>query len=250
MATTAFDGDRYSGAYPPGIERSWWHVARNRVITRALERRIPRTSRILEVGCATGIVVAHLRERAWDVTGVDIGEPASGLRCSEHLLLGQEATRLPAALRATFSGLAFFDVIEHVPDATSFLRELLAAFPNVEHVAITVPARKELWTNFDDHVGHFRRYDQAMLRDELHHAGLRVRHLSYFFHALYPAIGLNNLFRGSRRALRFAAPAPGLPSALHTMLGVLFAWECRLLPGALFGSSLIAIAHRTPTAAP
>lgn len=248
MARTAFDNAQYADVYPPGIERSWWQVARNQVIARTLAARLPRSARILEVGCGTGIVVAHLHAQDWEVTGVDIGEPGTGVRGPEHLLLGTDATRLPGELRATFTALALFDVIEHVPDPSAFLRDLLAAFPNVEHVVITVPARKELWTNFDEHVGHFRRYDRVMVRDELRNAGLRADHIAYFFHALYPVIALNNLIRGRRRDVRFHAPAEGLPSVMHNMLGDLFALEARSLPNGLVGSSLIAVAERTAPA--
>lgn len=245
MASTWFDGDQFIEAYPPGIERSWWHVARNRVIADALAAHLPRSAKVLEVGCGTGIVTAYLRARQWDVTGIDLGSPTRGVLAPEHLLLGQDATTLPQDLRDTFTALLLFDVIEHVGDAPAFLRSLLAAYPNVRYVVITVPARKELWTTFDDHFGHFRRYDSAMLRNELTKAGLHPDQFGYFFHGLYGAIGVNNLLRGRERAVRFHAPAVGFRSTINEVLGTLFALEARLLPDALIGSSLIAVACRT-----
>lgn len=244
MAHTEFDLDQYAEAYPSGIERSWWHVARNRVIAHTLAAHLPRATNLLEVGCGTGIVTAHLRARGWNVTGVDLGRPKSGTLASEHLLFGQDATKLPEDLRGGFGALLLFDVIEHVPDAPAFLLELLATFPNVRHVVITVPARKELWTTFDDHFGHFRRYDRAMLRQELGSALLEPDRVAYFFHGLYPAILVNNLIRGHERDLRFAPPPPGIRTTLNRSLGALFALEARLLPKVLLGSSLIAVAHR------
>lgn len=246
MADTEFDHDQYAEAYPPGIERFWWHVARNRVIADTLAAHLPRATKVLEVGCGTGIVTAHLRARGWDVTGVDLGQPQSGTLASEHLLFGQDATKLPKELRDGIGALLLFDVIEHIADAPAFLRDLLAAFPNVRLVVITVPARKELWTTFDDHFGHFRRYDRAMLRNELGSAGLEPGHLAYFFHSLYPAILVNNLLRGRERDLRFVPPPPGFRSTLNRSVGALFALDARLLPKALVGSSLIAVAHRPP----
>lgn len=244
MAHTEFDHDQYAEAYPPGIERSWWHVARNRVIADALAAHLSRATKVLEVGCGTGIVTAHLRARGWNVTGVDLGQPENGTLASEHLLFGQDATDLPAELRNGIGALLLFDVIEHIADAPAFLRHLLSAFPKARHVVITVPARKELWTTFDDHFGHFRRYDRAMLRKELGSALLEPDHLAYFFHGLYPAILLNNLLRGGERDLRFVPPPPGVRTTLNKSLAALFALEARLLPKVLLGSSLIAVAHR------
>ena len=250
MADTEFDHDQYAEAYPPGIERSWWHVARNRVIADSLAAHLPRSTKALEVGCGTGIVTAHLRALGWNVTGADLGRPKSGILAREHLLLGQDATALPKEQRESFEALLLFDVIEHVADASAFLRDLLSAFPNARHVVITVPGRKELWTTFDDHFGHFRRYDRPMLAKELDQAGLAVDHLAYFFHGLYPAIIVNNLLRGRRRAVRFIPPAPGFRSTLNKFLGTLFALEARILPMALAGSSLIAVAHCPPSTKP
>lgn len=247
MTLTTFDTQRFAEAYPPGIERSWWHVARDRVIVDTLAAHVPRSTKALEVGCGTGIVTAHLRAHGWDVTGVDLGRPRSGILAREHLLLGQDAITLPKDHRGRFDALLLFDVIEHVADASAFLRDLLTAFPNAQHVVITVPGRRELWTTFDVHFGHFRRYDRAMLRNELDSAGLEPDHLAYFFHGLYPAILVNNLLRGRERDLRFVPPPPGFRSTLNRSVGALFALDARLLPKALVGSSLIAVAHRSTT---
>ncbi len=244
MAKTAFDSDRFREAYPPGIERSWWHVVRNRVIADAFARYVPKDARILEVGCGTGIVTAALRARGWNVNGVDLGEPTPDLPVSEHLRLGTDALTLPANERASFHVLALFDVIEHLEDAPGFLRSLLDAFPNARQVVVTVPARAELWTSFDDHYGHFRRYDRPMLRAELTRAGLAPVRVAYFFHGLYPVILLNNLIRGRKRDTVFKAPRPGFDAAVNQAIGSLMALGSRVLPGALVGSSIIAVANR------
>lgn len=245
--STAFDSDRLRDAYPPGIERSWWHIARNRIIARAFQRHVPRDAQVLEVGCGTGIVTDALRARGWNVTGVDLARPAAEADARTYLMHGTDALTWPARLRSSFDVLALFDVIEHVADAPAFLRSLLIAYPNVHQLLVTVPARAELWTSFDDHYGHFRRYDRPMLREELTDAGLIIDQVAYFFHSLYPAIGLNNLVRGRQRAIRFQAPRSTASLALNKALGNLFAVENAVLPRALTGSSLIAVAHRRST---
>jgi SAM-dependent methyltransferase len=245
MAHTEFDHDQFSEAYPPGIERSWWSLARNHVITRAFRSHIPSDARVLEIGCGTGIVTAHLRRAGWDVSGVDLGLPTQGVHAQEHLLLGTDVFSLSAEQKERFTVLALFDVIEHIQDAPTFLFDLLTAFPKVERVIVTVPARKELWTSFDDHFGHFRRYDRDWVRTQFDASGLRTEHTSYFFHSLYPAITLNNWMRGRKRNVRFTAPAPGLASFANACIAGSFDLEARLLPGSWVGSSIIAIGQRT-----
>lgn len=244
MARTEFDHDRFSDAYPPGIERSWWHVARNRTIARVCARHLPTGTRLLEVGCGTGIVTTYLRSRGWDAWGVDLGVPADGPHAHEHLMFGTNALEMPDAERRRYGALALFDVIEHIADAPLFLRELLAAFPNARRMVITVPARDELWTTFDDHYGHFRRYDLAMFRDELSRAGSRAVHAGYFFHGVYPAIALNNMLRGRERDIRFTAPPSGGATVINRIIGEAFSLEARILPRGLPGSSIIGVAER------
>lgn len=248
MARTEFDRDQYDEAYPPGIERSWWSRARNTMIGRAFRRHVPRTARVLEVGCGTGIVTAYLRSLGWEVTGVELGRPARGLHAVEHLLLGTDVFDIPAEKRSACTVLALFDVLEHLEDPAAFLRRLLEHYPNADMVVVTVPARQELWTSFDEHYGHHRRYDRSMMRDLFAAAGLQPVSVRYFFHALYPAIALNNLLRGRERNIRFAAPAPGLSSAINAGMAACFATEASLIPGAVPGSSIIAIARRERSA--
>lgn len=248
MARTEFDHDQYDEAYPPGIERSWWSRARNTMIGRAFRRHVPSNARVLEVGCGTGIVTAHLRSLGWEVTGVELGRPTRGLHAAEHLLLGTDVFDLPLDQRTGYGVLALFDVLEHLEDPAGFLRRLLLHYPNAHTVIITVPARQELWTSFDEHYGHHRRYDLAMVRTLFATAGLTPVSVRYFFHTLYPAIAVNNLLRGRKRNIRFAAPAPGLSSTLNAAVAACFAAEAALLPGALPGSSIIAVARRAPSA--
>ncbi len=245
MTHSQFGHDQFDEAYPPGIEASWWHIARNRVIAMTFDRHVARSARVLEVGCGTGIVTAHLRSAGYDASGVDLGIPRGGLLAREHLALGQDALTLPDELRSAITTLALFDVIEHLADPPAFLRRLLDAFPNAQQVVISVPARQELSTSFDAHFGHHRRYDRRSLRAELAACGLVPEAVSYFFHSLYPALAASIGLRGRKRSIRFTAPAVGTISALNAWLGSLFALEHRLLPGALVGTSIIAVARRS-----
>jgi SAM-dependent methyltransferase len=244
MAKTEFDDGQFDEAYPPGIENTWWQVARCGVIERTFRDHVPRSANVLEVGCGTGIVTAHLRNAGWNVSGVEMGKPDQGLHAAEHITLGMNAVELPEEDRLRIDTLAMFDVIEHIADAPAFMRELLTVFPNTKQVVVTVPARKELWTSFDDHFGHFRRYDREILGKEFRAAGLEPRSAGYFFHGLYAAIILNNMVRGRKRNIRFVAPTPGMNTMINRSIGGLFSLEASLLPAALVGSSIIGVATR------
>lgn len=236
---TEYDAARFGENYPPGIERHWWQTARNLMIETNLRKAGLTGKRLFEVGCGPGVVVDHLRRAGWDCGGCDLGRPEPLPAAAAHLHLGVAAATVPEPVRLAADVLLLCDVIEHVPDAPAFLAELAETFPNARSLLVTVPARRELWSNYDEHFGHFRRYDRALLADELAQAGYRLVRGRYVFQSLYwVMLALNRL---KPRAVSYQAPGrPGL----HRLIAAAFALEARLLPGALPGSSLIGLAER------
>jgi 2-polyprenyl-3-methyl-5-hydroxy-6-metoxy-1,4-benzoquinol methylase len=61
---TEFSGDQYAEAYPPGVEDTYWHIGRNRIIMRQIQAA--NGSKVLDVGCGRGILVNYLVEHGAD----------------------------------------------------------------------------------------------------------------------------------------------------------------------------------------
>jgi hypothetical protein len=231
---THFTAHQIEEAYPPGIERYFWHQARNAIIARTLARAGMDAECLLEIGCGTGIVVGYLRERGIDCIGCDLASAPvnDGLRAA--IFSGTDFRDLPATTRQRIQGVLLCDVIEHLPDI-SFLADVRAAFPALRQLLVTVPARRELWSQWDDHYGHYRRYDRQSLAEDLQRGGAQPSSLGYFFHGLYGLLYL------TRRQPPKKIAVPRWP-LLHKMLGVAFRIEHELLPRSLPGTSLIAVA--------
>lgn len=238
---TAYSAEQYEQNYPAGIGGYFWNLARNHVIADTLRAAGLAGEIMLEVGCSTGVVLGYLRGHGMDVSGSELGTPPVPAELAPHVHVGMDACTLPEAFRARITGLLLCDVLEHVPEPTAFLGRLAAAFPNARHLLVTVPARREVWSNYDDHFGHFRRYDRPMLTRELATAGFAVLRQRYFFHALYALMAVLNRL-GIKRSVEQKAPGN---AGLHGLMAQLCRWEARLLPAALAGSSLIAVARRS-----
>ena len=240
---TQFDSSQYQHVYPEGIERHWWHLTRNEVILGWL-RREGATCDVLDVGCGRGIVLAHLRAHGIDGVGVELGvaKPLAAVR--DHIRYGLDARQIPTDERARYRTLTLFDVLEHLPEPEAFLRDLIAAYPVVDRLVVTVPACRELWSNFDLVNRHYRRYDAASLRELAAQAGCGVRRMSYFFHTPYlPARMLAGEGKDNRRSTQVDAPH-GFNNALHHLVAFAMRLDYTLLPSSLKGSSLIANATR------
>jgi hypothetical protein len=226
------------------VEKHFWNYARNRIIERVLGRISAKTARgaklVLDVGCGPGIVVDYLRRTGIDCRGVELGHPQPRPGLEDYVAIGLDATQLPSALREQVGAILLLDVVEHIEDPNAFLQTLLAAFPQLEHVVITVPARMELWSNYDEFYGHFMRYSRRTLLALAQTVGLKPLELKYIFIGLYPVMWLLSRFVG-KRSLE-SKPPSGLTARIHALIGNAFSIEERLpLVGCVPGTSVIGV---------
>jgi hypothetical protein len=236
-----FTREQYAEVYPEGIGRHYWYVARNAFVSgliRWIERRHgARIGRMLEIGCGPGMVVEHLRASGRDCYGVELAPAAVPEVIADYVWAGTDCRVLPESFRAGVELILLLDVVEHIEDPVGFLVAIRNAYPNCRWLVISVPARMELWSNFDDQYGHFRRYDEAALRSELTAAGAELVRSRYHFVPLYPIL---YLLARSRRGRPLSNRSPSLP-LLHRLLGQLIRLETWLCPRWLYGTSIVAV---------
>lgn len=233
---STYSAQQFLDNYAPGMERHWWTCARANIVQRALHEF--RGAKILDVGCGPGIVVQHLRKTGHDCFGCELGVPAVLPAVRDVVWTGMDAVTLDPRFRDGVGVVLLLDVLEHLQDPRGFLLKLLAAFPNLQAVIVTVPARQELWSAWDQHFGHHRRYDRRSLASLCEDTGLRPSGLRYFFHAIYPI--LLAVARVTDRSTRSTAQRSR--SLLNILLTHVFTYEARLPIGRIFGSSLLVIA--------
>jgi len=208
------DGLPGDGDYPPEVydviapveDRHWWHASRNDVITLALDRQRRRRGlrTLLEVGCGTGFVLAHLERMGFDVCGLDM--QIEGLRHARGRttapLLRSGRPEIPLA--EPVDALALCDVLEHT-DEGPLLDACRKAIRPGGLLLVTVPARPSLWSLEDEMSGHKRRYTRATLRAALTGHGFRIVTMRPFHAAVTP---LAWWFRTSRKRPEGELPDP------------------------------------------
>src|SRR4051794_465675 len=82
-----FDGSRATGIY--ASEYTDAELAHKRILVDELVQYAPRPGRVFEVGYGEGFALAALRDRGWEVAGVDFTD--EGVRLHNPALLGQLA---------------------------------------------------------------------------------------------------------------------------------------------------------------
>jgi SAM-dependent methyltransferase len=257
LASAAFD-PAYFSELARVEDRHFWFRARNRLITglvRGVVPEFPPGYRVLEVGCGNGNVLRHLSQACPDglTIGMDFFEEGlrlARLRTACPLVQG-DARHSPFGRR--FHLIGMFDVLEHLADDMQMLRDVRALLEPGGVLLVTVPARRSLWSYFDEGSQHFRRYEQPELGEKLREAGFEVRHLSYFMCSIYPLLWMTRRLR--KQSGHAPAQDPGLVArrefrilpvineALTAVLGLEAIWVSHghRLP---FGTSLLALACR------
>lgn len=105
-----------------------------------LRNYLHHSSRILDLGCGTGIMLRRLmREPAWHAYGVDISEEGLREAGSEGARVAlADSARLP--FRAgTFDAIVLFDVVEHVPSPAETLQEIRRVARTGALLMVTTP---------------------------------------------------------------------------------------------------------------
>ena len=76
--------------------------------------------------------------------------------------------------------IVYVNVLEHIEDDVEELRIVRATLEMGGRIFVFVPAMPLLYSKFDRHIGHFRRYRRDELRTKLETAGFRVNELRWF----------------------------------------------------------------------
>lgn len=234
MSKTAFSEEQYADLYPSGIENSFWHSARNTLILDWLVSNGMAKETLLEIGCGRGIIVQFLRNYGIDCIGCDIAKAPVPPNLVSNVFTATDFRQLPPSLKRRITGVLLCDVIEHIPEKGSLLQSLSNEFPALAHVLITVPARPELWSAWDEHNGHFRRYDLRTLQQEVEQAGFTLIRQRYIFSALYLPMRILR----SKRHTSINSPSRLI---LHRLLASVLILESRCMPSWLPGTSIIAV---------
>jgi hypothetical protein len=236
-AGTEFSEEEFSEAYPPGYEHHYWHIARSAIVRDQVRSVCKKGDTVLEIGTGRGHYVRVLRSDGFYAYGCDLGTPVVHDDVQRYIFGGTDFANLDSTLRQRVTAILLLDVIEHIEQPAAFLASAFEALPALRSLIITLPARQELWSNYDEHYRHFLRYDLEKFRELARNAQLEVLTSGYFFHALYlPALAMKMM--GVNRATSFAAPGNRW---LHRWLGRAFWLESRILPKAIYGTSLIAV---------
>jgi ubiquinone/menaquinone biosynthesis C-methylase UbiE len=219
--------------------KHFWFNVRRKWIFDKIKKFIPPPAHFLEVGCGTGNVSSHLAKRGYLVTGCEFYPEAIKRAWPDFRVVQGDASNLPFGDNS-FDVVGLFDVIEHFQNDCLPIKEAIRVTNREGMIVITVPAREELWSSFDDISFHKRRYTKETLKSLLLSMNLRPLLLEYMFMSLYLPMKY-----ARKKDIMKDDPFSIVP-LVNVLLKGLFNME-RLLSRSLslpIGTSLIAIARK------
>jgi len=220
-------------------------------VERVLRAR-PNVQRCVDLGAGSGLLGTYLRQRQPEVS-YNYSEKSQFL--ADLLAVGFPSSCIKVQTE-TFSRsdlLTLLDVLEHIENDEDFLKDLASRCQVGTPLIITVPAGPKAYSEWDQILGHFRRYKMSELRDLVDDAGFRIVAAKHLFPELLPLlwarVGLRYLKTGRREVTDARGPSsdgdfPRLISWLDQSLYVLsraIASFSSFLP---MGSSLLIVAER------
>ena len=207
-------------------ETHWWFVGRRRILKSFLARIAQSLGKnklqILDIGCGTGANLELLSEFG-DAQGVDVSPEALTFCRTRGLAQVRqgEAEHLPYE-DSKFDLVTALDVIEHLDDDLSGLKEMRRVLHPDGRALIFVPAFMFLWGVQDDISNHRRRYRLSEIKDALRAAGFELERGTYANITFFFPILLGRLLMritGFRPASENNLTIGSLNGALGKLLG-------------------------------
>jgi SAM-dependent methyltransferase len=233
-------------------ESHWWNRSRKRIILSLLRRHARTGGRVLDLGCGVGTHLHALGEFG-EVWGADPSDTALAY-CRRHFPGRLDVIALPDAVPyepATFDVVVMLDVLEHIEDDAAALSQVHKVLKPGGVFVMTVPALRWLWSAYDEHAHHWRRYHRGPLRALLAAAGFDVHLLSYTNCFLFPLMAASRLLMPATFWNEKDMVKRGNGRLIGPLFELIFSAERHVLPWLPLpvGGSLVAVATR-PAAPP
>ena len=178
--------------YAIANENHFWFKSRIDAFLKFAPRYLPmdQNLKVMEIGCGNGLVRKQLENKVgWTVDGCDINEDAlklnQGLKGETYLYNIHEHH---PKFKDAYDAIILFDVLEHIPDTKEFLASIFYHLKPGGVLFINVPALNHYKSDYDEAVGHIRRYDQNMMSEEFIGMDAQVLGHRYWALALMPAL--------------------------------------------------------------
>lgn len=174
------------------IVESYWSRSRANLILEICKRH--QIKILLEIGAGNGLVSIPLSNQGIEVTALEPVIDGAKVLAANGIEVVCGTLNSIKSSEHKVSAIGIFDVLEHIENPKLFLESIGEFLENGGLLLISVPAHNWLYSDFDQTIGHYKRYNKKILRDEMESSGFKEVELRHAFATLVvPAFLLRRL---------------------------------------------------------
>jgi SAM-dependent methyltransferase len=153
----------------------WWYLIRKKILKDWL-RDIPKGSKILDLGSASGGNTLVMMSLGYDVTSLEYSQVGVDIQVKKGIPVLQADARKVGLPDNSFDACICLDVLEHIGEDSLVLDEIFRILKPGGLFLFSVPEDMSLWSEHDVAVSHIRRYEKSQFVRQIEAAGLSVAH--------------------------------------------------------------------------
>ena len=158
-------------------------------------------SSVLEVGPGTGNSVQYYKNRASQITLLEINKHLANSLKSKFdgdkkiIVLNSDIH----SQKKKFDTILYMDVLEHIEDDKKEIDKALKQLNSGGYLIFFVPAYQFLYSNFDKSIGHVKRYSKRFFLSFKKNENISIIELKYFDSIGFFMAVLNKLFNKNKK---------------------------------------------------
>ena len=167
-------------------KENFWSRARADLIIKTFDDL--KIEALLEIGSGHGNVSIPLMKAGLEVIALEPILGGAEQTAEWGLMTIHGSLHSIEKLELAFPAIGIFDLLEHIKNPIAFITNMREKLNTGGIIVLTVPAHNWLFSDFDNAIGHYKRYTKNILRNEMREAGFQEISSRYFFVTLvFPA---------------------------------------------------------------
>ena len=203
----------------------------------------------LDVGCGSNNFALNFEEISnYKIDQVDIDpENFRSKKKGRGSLLEYDINSRQNELKNRYDIIFLLDVLEHIDNDNEFLQSCYFHLKKDGFLVINVPSIPELFSKYDNAVGHIRRYKKENLRNLLVKNNFKIFLIKYWGFLLVPLLFLRKVMTNLSKKNKEEIIKKGMdtqPKIILFVINMLKYLELKLFKVSILGSSLVSIVKK------
>jgi 2-polyprenyl-3-methyl-5-hydroxy-6-metoxy-1,4-benzoquinol methylase len=222
----------------------WYYQSKTNAVLKLI-KNIP-INHILDIGAGSGFFSKQLLLRT-DANQADCIDKSYNFE-KEEITGSKKINFWKQFKKSNADFVLLMDILEHIENDASFLKEQILKTSPGAYFLITVPAYSFLWSGHDEFLEHKRRYTLKKLESLVKDSGLQIEKTAYYFGLILPIVIIVRMLGKWKKNFKEVQKSDLKQYSKFTniILSLICRFELLLFPHKLAGLSVFCLARKIP----